>query len=167
MKVTGYKLQHALRELAHTSVIAAGQFDDSLTVFPDEKKPHPTKVMDDFQEAESKIARLQTFQAAYNLRVTVKVEGHTMTLSQAVKLVGGAGRIEKMWRSVAAPAKDIYSRRDTRDATSIVSQKTISTGEAAALAKAAARWASALREAIQVGNATELELDELDPALFE
>ena len=167
MKVTGYKLQHALRELSHARDIAAGQFDDSLKVFPGEVKPKPQAIMTAYLGAEAKIAKLQTGQALYNLKVQVDVLGKRMTLSEAVKLVGGAGRSEKMWRSVAAPVKDRYSYdKDTRDATAIVSQKTVSTVEAATLMKEAARWASALREAIQMGNATEIDI-ELDPELFE
>lgn len=167
MQVTGYRFQHALRELGHARDIAAGQFDDSLKVFPGETKARPQDIMKTYLDAEGKIARLQTGQAIYNLKVRVKVLDQAMTLSEAVKLVGGAGRAEKMWRSVAAPVKDRYGYdRDTRDATAIVSEKTISTNEAAVLAKAAARWASALREAIQTGNATEIDI-ELDPALFE
>jgi hypothetical protein len=167
MKVTGYKFQHALRELGHVSDIAAGQFNDSLKVFPDDVKTHPTEVMARYQAAEAKIAKLQTLQAQYNLDVTVQVQGQPMTLSEAVKLVGGAGRAEKMWRSVAAPKQDRYGGdRDTRDAGVVVAQKVISTEEAAGHAKAAARWASALREAIQVGNATEMEFP-VDEALFE
>lgn len=167
MKVTGYKLQHALRELAHARDIAAGQFEDSLKVFPDDEKPSPEAVMNAYQDAEAKIARLQTVQADYNLRVKVSVLDKRLTLSEAVKLVGGAGRAEKMWRGVAAPKTDRYGYdRDTRDATAVVAKRTITTEKAATLAKNAARWASALREAIQVGNATEIEF-ELDEALFE
>jgi len=167
MKVTGYKFQHALRELGHARDIAAGQFNDSLKVFPGDKKLEPQTIMASYLKAETQIAKLQTAQAQYNLRIMVTVLGKRMTLSEAVKLVGGAGRVEKMWRSVAAPAKDRYSSdNDTRDATAIVAVKTITTIEAAALAKQAARWASALREAIQTGNATEIEI-ELDGALFE
>lgn len=167
MKITGYRLQHTLRELAHTRDIAAGQFDDSLKVFPGEMKARPQDIMTAYLDAEGKIARLQTGQALYNLKVQVDVLGKRMTLSEAVKLVGGAGRAEKMWRSVAAPKKDRYSyERDTRDATAVVATATVTTAEAATLAKEAARWASALREAIQTGNATEIEM-ELDPALFE
>lgn len=167
MKVTGYKFQHALRELGHARDIAAGQFDNSLMKFPGEDKPKPQALMVAYAEAEAKIARLQTAQADYNLRVKVLVLDKTMTLSEAVKLVGGAGRAEKMWRGVAAPKKDRYGYdHDTRDPDVLVAQKTISVEEAAALAKKAARWASALREAIQVGNATEMEF-QLEEALFE
>lgn len=167
MKVTGYKLQHTLRELTHTRDIAAGQFDNSLKFFPGDEKGDPKAVMAAYLEAEAKIARLQTGQALYNLKVPVDVLGKRMTLSEAVKLVGGAGRAEKMWRSVAAPKKDRYGYdRDERTEGTIVAQRTITPVEAAALAKEAARWASALREAIQTGNAVEVEI-ELDPALFE
>lgn len=167
MKVTGYKFQHALRELAHTRDIAAGQFDSSLKFFPGDAKPDPKAVMAKYLDAEAKIARLQTGQAHYNLKVRVKVLDTTMTLSEAVKLVGGAGRAEKMWRSVAAPKKDRYGYdRDERTEGTIVAQRTMTPDEAGDLAKQAARWASALREAIQVGNATDVEI-ELEPGLFE
>ena len=167
MKVTGYKLQHALRELAHMRDIAAGQFDDALKVFPGENKNRPQDIMETYLKAEADIAKLQTIQAEYNLRVKVTVLDKRMTLSEAVKFVGGAGRAEKMWRSVAAPTKDRYGYdRDTRDASAVVAQKTITTAEAADLAKRAARVASALREAIQVGNSTEIEF-ELESGLLE
>jgi len=167
MKITGYKLQHVLRELAHTRDIAAGQFDDSLKAFPGDQKRSPIEVMRDYQDAETKIAKLQVAQSTYNLKVTVKVIDQQMPLSEAVKLVGGAGRAEKMWRTVAKPVKDRYGYdSDTRDANVLVAVKTITVVEAAKLAKDAAKWASALREAIQVGNASEIEI-EIDPALFE
>lgn len=167
MKITGYKFQHTLRELGHARDIAAGQFDDSLKVFPGETKPSPDAVMTAYMDAEAKIAKLQTAQAQYNLTVQVKVLDKRMSLSEAVKQVGGAGRAEKMWRSVAAPKKDRYAMDyDTRDPDVLVSQRTISVEAAALRAKDAARWASALREAIQVGNATVVEI-ELDAGLFE
>lgn len=167
MKISGYKLQHALRELTHARDIAAGQFDDALKAFPGDEKPTPEKVMTAFLDAEAKIARLQTVQGDYNLRVKVDVLGKRMSLSEAVKLVGGAGRAEKMWRSAAAPKKDRYGYdRDERTEGTIIAKRTISTEAATQKAKEAARWASALREAIQVGNATEVEF-EVDEALFE
>ena len=167
MKVTGYRFQHTLRELAHSRDIASGQFDDSLKVFPGEVKVRPEDAMRAFLDAEAKIAKLQTAQSQYNLKVGVQVLDKRMTLSEAVKLVGGAGRAEKMWRAAAAPAKDRYGfNKDMRSAGDVIAASTVSLVEAATHAKEAARWASALREAIQVGNATELDL-EVDPALFE
>ena len=167
MKVTGYKLQHAIRELSHARDIAAMQFDNSLKAFPDEEKPHPEAAMRAFLDAEGTMARLQVVQGDYNLRVKVQVLSQRMPLSEAVKLVGGAGRAEKMWRGAAGTKKERYSYdRDERAEGTIVATRTISVETAAAEAKKAAKWASALREAIQVGNATEVEFD-VDVTLFE
>lgn len=168
MKITGYRIQHTLRELRHAIDVAVGQFNDSLRVFPGETKRKPTTIMTNLRVAESKLARLQVVQARYNLLVDVKVYDTEMTLSEAVKLTGGVGRMEAMWRSVASPKKDRYSIRDedTRDATAVVAVKTVTQEDATWYAKEAGRYASAIREAIQVGNATELDL-ETDPSLFE
>lgn len=167
MKITGYRLQHALRELAHARDIAAGQFADSLVAFPGEAKARPADAMVSFQKAEDRIARIQTIQGDYNLRVKVVAAEQRMSLSEAVKRVGGAGRAEKMWRDCASPKKDKYGYdRMERDKDAIVALRTVPVEDAAQSAKEAAKWASALREAIQVGNATEIEF-EVEDNLFE
>jgi len=167
MKITGYKLQHTLRELAHRRDTAAARFPKSLWRFEDEDKPSPEEVMAAYREAEESIAKLQTAQGKYNLAITVNVMGEEMTLSEAIKRVGGAGRMEKMWRGFAAPKKDRYGYDDpsTRDSGVERAQRQVSEDDAAGYAQKAARFASSLREAIQVANATEVEI-ELDPALF-
>lgn len=168
MKVTGYKFQHVLRELAHTRDIAATQFDEGLWVFEGEDKPNPQELMKTYNDTEMKIARLQTAQAEYNLQVMVTVNGEGMSLSEAVKRVGGAGRMEKMWRSVAKnTGRDRFDRYErTRKNDEVRATRTVSVSDAINLAREAAKFASALREAIQVGNATEIDM-KLDPSLFE
>ena len=169
MRITGYKLQHTLRELHHRRDMAARQFDDSLFQFEDESKPTPEAAMKVYSDTEAQIAKLQTAQGRYNLGLTVEVLGESMTLAEAVKRVGGAGRMEKMWRSIAAPKKDCYGydRDLTRSADEVRAKRVMEYGAAGDLAQKASRFASALREAIQVANVTEVEMDELTPALFE
>jgi len=170
MKTTGYKLQHALRELHHTRDAAAGQFDQGKFTFEDDSKPTSKAAFDRYEAIEARIAKLQTAQARYNLAITVEVQGEDMSLAEAVKRVGGAGRMEKMWRSVAAPKKDRYGGygdENVRDAGQERAKPTCTVTEATGWAKTAARFASALREAIQVANAREIEIESLDAALFE
>lgn len=170
MKTTGYRLQHRLRELHHTRDIAATQFDAGKFKFEDEDKPSAKEAFDRYERAEALIARLQTAQSRYNLIVQVTVLGERMTLAEAVKRVGGAGRMEKMWRSVASPKQDRYSYRNdgmTRSKDEERAVATCTTEQATGWAQKAARFASALREAIQVANATEIEIEDLDPNLFE
>jgi hypothetical protein len=167
MKVNGYRLQHALRELEHAREVAAQQFNDNILQFASatDNLPLP-EVFARFTRLEKLIARLQTAQTTYNLAVTVTVLGESMPLLQAVKLVGGAGRAEKMWReTVKGKKNDRYSYSEaTRNKDAEYAQRAVTVDEAMKHAQHAARVASALREAIQVGNATEVELEGLDEA---
>ena len=169
MIVTGYQLQHAIREAEHMKNLAASQWDGCLHAFEDDEKLSPDQVMEKYRAEEERLAKLQTAQAKYNLGIEVEVLGEKMTLCRAIKLVGGAGRAEKMWRTAAAGEKrDRYSLRSdmTRSKDEVRAERTISVEDALARAKKAARYAAALREAIQVANATKHEI-ELDPSLFE
>jgi hypothetical protein len=169
MQITGYKLQHAIREAEHMKNLAASQWDDSLYAFADDEKTGPAEVMGEYRVQEERLCYLQEAQARYNLRVTVDILGSRLTLCRAIKLVGGAGRAEKMWRAAASgEKKDRYSLRSelTRNKDEDRARRTISVKDASNKAKTSARYAASLREAIQVGNATAVEI-ELDESLFE
>lgn len=169
MKITGYGLREAIKFHKLRSDEAASIFDTTLKAFQDETKETPQAVMERYLTAETAVSKLQTAQAEYNLNVPVTIDGVTITLSQAIKLIGGLGRSEKMWRSVASPKKERYSSpyEDTRDPTREHAKPTITTSEAAALASKVAKDASRLRAAIATANTVEVDLKDLDPALFE
>lgn len=170
MKTTGYKLRHAIREAEHIKNLAASQWDDSLHAFPGEAKTSPTVLMSKYQEAENRLARLQLAQTQYNIAVVVDVQGIKMTLCEAVKRVGGAGRAEKMWRSAAGgEKKERYSYRNdlTRNKDEVRAERTISIEDALEQAKKSARHAASLREAIETGNSIEVNIEGLDESLFE
>lgn len=169
MQITGYKLQHAIRESEHMKNLAASQWDGSLHAFADEEKAGPLKVMIEYRAQEERLCALQVAQSRYNLAIEVDILGTKMSLCRAIKLVGGAGRAEKMWRSAASgEKKDRYSIRSelTRSKDEERAKPTISREDASAQAKTSARYAASLREAIQVGNATAVEI-EMDASLFE
>lgn len=171
MKITGYKLRHAIREAEQVKDLVASQWDDSLHVFPGDKpKELPADLMVRYQKCESRLAQLQLAQTRYNLSVIVGVLGQPMTLCEAVKRVGGAGRAEKMWRSAAAGKKKErydFDRGLTRNKEEERAVRTISVEDALNGAKMAARFAAALREAIEVGNSLEVDIEGLDVSLFE
>ena len=172
MKVTGYQLMRALKELAFDKETAEGVFDDSMWKFEGELKAHPADAAIALQKAEVAFANVQFAQAIYNQKIDVTVEDQKMALGLAIKLVGGAGRVEKKWREAAKPPKkdrfDFSSNQQRkRDDGTEYAIKQITTEDAQMLAKNAAKYAAALREAIQVGNSAELHIDGLDPALFE
>jgi hypothetical protein len=169
MKTTGYDLREAIKQHELRRDTAARAFNGSLKAFPGEEKDTPEAIIAAFSAAERAITLLQTAQMRYNLVVTVTAGGETMPLALAIKVVGGVARVEKMWRSAAGPKEDRYgyNQDDVRDPNQIRAVATVQVGAALKLASAAAKRSSALRKAIAVGNATEVEIESLDAALLE
>jgi hypothetical protein len=166
MRVSGYTLREAIKEYELRSSAAATGFDRTLRVFPSEvvsgAKDKPQEVVDRFLASELAVARLQTIQAEYNLKVSLTFEGSQISLAQAIKMIGGLARAEKMWRSVASPKKDRYGYDDSdreRDPTKERAEAQITQKEAALLSSKLARKAGRLRAAIATANVTEIELD--------
>jgi len=162
-KTTGYKIQHALRELAHRRDIVENQFRTNLEAFPDEQKKNPTNLDQQLLKIERVTAGLQVLQARYNLAVPCKVAGFeaALTLHDCVKLVGAYGRAEKRWRTAAKEKESsgYYGSEKTRDRDALVSSRTVPIDTAVEMATTYGRRANALREAIQTGNTTELEFE--------
>lgn len=172
MKVTGYMLREAIKQHELRRDTASRAFDGSLKKFPDEEKEPPHKIIETFTHAEHAIAALQEAQMRYNLMVEVEFDmpdrpKTRMTLAKAIKLVGGAGRVEKMWRSATSPKKDRYRDDDEIDPTFIRAVPTITPSEAVKQATLAGKGAGALRAAIATANAVPIEIESLSPALFE
>lgn len=169
MKVNGYRLREALKQQELRKDAAAKQFSGTLKKFPDEDKPTPEVVAETFLKAETVIAKLQVAQMRYNLQVPVEVMGERMTLAEAIKRVGGQGRSEKMWKGVIPGGRDRYALydEDTRDPNQVRAKPTLDPDRAVILATEAAKRAGAFRAAIATGNAVEVEIENLDPALFE
>jgi len=166
--ITGYLLREAIRRWELRRDTASNQFEDSLTKFPGETKPDPNGLSAQFAHAEDVIAKLQTAQNRYNLAIEVEVLNGTMTLAEAVKRLGGAGRLEKMWRTAAGGSnkKDRYGyQSDTRQAGEIRAEKTVSVQVAMDNANRAAVFAGAIRAAIATGNGTQMPAEKigLDP----
>ncbi len=169
MKTTGYALREAIKQHELRRDAAARNFNDTLRVFQGETKEAPDAVVAEIQRAEVAIAKLQTAQGRYNLSVLVTFDGGQITLSEAIKLVGGIARIEKMWRSASGPKEDRYGYREelVRDPNQIRATPGITPKDAVKRASEAGKRAGALRQAIATGNAVSIEIESLDPALFE
>lgn len=172
MKVTGYKLREGLRAWQLRRETAAVQFPDTLKVFPGEDKPTPESIVAQVEKAERAIAIIQSEQTTYNTNVVITVDGERMSLLHAIKLVGGLGRVEKLWRVAATGKRDKYAHYRSDDpgrikADEILAKRAISPEDAAKRVGALATEIGRLREAIAVGNATVIEIENLDAALFE
>jgi hypothetical protein len=167
MKVTGYKIQHKLKQLEQLKEVAAQQFNDNIMQFDSQdEKLDLRDVYANYTSLEKRISKLQAAQCKYNMSVQVSVLGESMSLLEAVKLVGGAGRSEKMWKDVVKGNRPIRGYGEqTRSKDQEYAKRAVSVTEAVQFAQQATKVASSLREAIQVGNAVEVELD-LDDSLF-
>jgi len=163
MLVTGYMLKEALKMKALELTTIQTQFDESLYRFEGEDKQHPKEVADAIRKLEAEIVELQTAQDYYNLNVKVDVTevGEQWPLCKAVKAVGGAGRVAKMWRTAAHGEKrDRWdrSRSMTRNKDDEVAMPTVTKPEALAEARATEKFASQLRNAIAVGNTDAIDV---------
>jgi len=169
MKITGYRLREAIKMHELRRNTWAGQFTDSLVKFKDDDKTHPQVIARNFLTEEEAVAKLQAAQAKYNLAVVVNILGQQMSLCEAVKRVGGAGRVEGLWRAAAGGKKDRYGYRneDERDPTKERARAQMTINEITKEAHVAAKFAGALRSAIATANTQELEIEDLNAALFE
>ncbi len=168
MKVTGYQLREALKSWELRKDAAERVLGDSLKVFPGEEKPHPKDLIQQVEDAEIAIAKLQVAQMEFNLAVMIQFEDAPISLALAVKSLGGYTRIEKHWRTTAGEkATSTYGYRgeDERDPEKQYSKHQVSPMEAAEKSMACAKRAGALRAAIAVGNAREQQIN-VDPQLF-
>jgi hypothetical protein len=170
MKITGYGLREAIKQQELRRDAAANAFTGCLKKFPNEKKESPNSIMESFSIAERNLATLQVAQMRYNL--SVQIDGsEKMTLAEAIKVVGGYGRIEKMWKSTIAEKADryAYGTPDERniDEKIVRAERTISSQEAVKLTTTSGKRASSLRAAIAIANGKEIEIEGLDSRLLE
>jgi hypothetical protein len=162
MKITGNQIREALRRAVFRRQILDQQFSTTLYAFKGEDKSTPDEIAKGFQQADEQVAMLQAIQQYFNQRTNVEVQGNKIPLALAIKLIGGAGRVEKMWREAAGGGKkERFNYSDdtkVRTKDQIRAEAQVTPIEALKRADKAARWASALREAIANGNAQSLEL---------
>ncbi|MCS6776636.1 MAG: hypothetical protein RMJ43_09385 [Chloroherpetonaceae bacterium] len=169
MKVTGYMILDRIEALQERASLLEDQFEPALFRFRDEseQRPDPRELMRAYEQCERKIALLQEAQAHYNLRVSVTVAGETMTLQRAVKLIGTMGRIRNLWKEAVEDTEGRYLRplRRQRDRDAEYAERVVSVAECLHSAEEAGRLATAFKQAVRAGNATEVDLD-LDPDVF-
>lgn len=165
MQVTGYKLMARLRELMNRREALYQRFAQCVEVFPSERErwPNPLDVSDELEQLERTIAELQTAQTLYNSLVRVTVGEEWMSLAQAVKTVGGMGRLAKLWKKVAVGGdRDRYRYNDSRSTDAEHKQPQVSQDEALDRTGLFEQIASQYREAIQMGNATSIHIEGID-----
>lgn len=145
MLLNGFRIQRAIREWTVKRDTLSALIESAVaSAAPAEQF---SVLMGKYDQAELAIAQLQVAQARYNLDVGVKLDSSNqeISLSEAVKRIGGLSRSEKLWKSIA-------TNTEAADALKLVAAKS--------------RIASEFRSAISVGNGKEFEI-EVDPGLFD
>lgn len=160
VEVTGYKLRAALKKAEIVKDSLYQRFPHSLFAFEGEtgEEKEPKKIADQIKKVEDRIAKIQTAQAYYNWNVSVMVDGKAISLMQAIKSLGGAGRLEKLWKSVSKGKTGLGRYREDdveleRREEVTRANPTLNRSQALELAVNAADYAARLRAAIAEGNA--------------
>jgi len=171
MLITGHKLRETIKLKQLELSTIQTQFEDSLFAFKGEDKEHPTEVVDAIKKLEHEIALLQTAQNHYNGAIMVLLENGEapVQLAFAIKIVGGAGRIAKMWRNAAqGKQRDRWDRMtaEVRRTDEVKAAPVMDKKEALAKAKEAEKFAGSVRTAISTGNTEEIDIDFIAPVLF-
>ena len=169
MEVTGYQLKEALKMTSLELSTIQSQFEETLFKFDDEDKETPEEIANKIYTLELKIAKLQTAQSFYNMAVEVDVQKIKFLLEEAIKCVGGAGRLSKMWRTASkGKTRDRWSdlQAATRKEGEERAKPTITKMQALGKAKEAEKLASALRSAIAIGNTAKVSIDWVDEDLL-
>ena len=170
-EVTGYEIREAINRWRLRKQVAERQFRDSVYVFKGDDKKSLDELATIFTEADTNIALLEDLRQNFNMQTKVRVADKEMTLSVAVKLFGGRGRLEKLWRDACIEPHDRYSSgydRRARSNDQEYAQRSVNMGDCMTRADEAAKNASQLRSAISVANGNKIVVPREYPAnLFE
>lgn len=177
MITTGYKLQSAIKRAKAAREIKNHIFNENLFQFESEKAKNvdTDAVWTSWLKEENRLVKLQTLQQEYNQAVKVKVFDEEISLSEATKRVGVASRAERVWKQAAKGS--VYKTRSARRWHDEDSSKVREEGKEYAKpvfeidyctekAKIYGGVAGTLREAIQTGNAQEVDLAGASEDLF-
>jgi len=170
MKVNGIQLREAIKRWELRAQTASKQFNENVWAFDGDDAPSPEYLAAEYAKAQESVARIQAAQSRYNLLVTLDFgSDEKITLCEAVKRIGGAGRLDKMWRAAANnTGRDRYSiRENQRNSDTIYAKRQISVEKCVKEANEASKRSAKLRSMIAIGNTAEVELENLEPELFE
>jgi len=178
VKVTGYKLQAAIKRAKSGKEIQNHLFNENLFQFDSESEENLDNngVWDEWMKEENKLVKLQVLQQEYNQGVIVNVMGEEFSLNEVVKRLGVATRAERVWKQAAKGStyktrKERHWNRDdsnkVREDGSEYAKPTFSVTHCQEKAKSYGIIAGAMKEAVQGGNAKEIDLAGASEGLFD
>lgn len=102
MKVNGFQIRESIKHWTLRREMAIKLFNDEGFIFQDETKVIPAIRAAEVQKADEAVAKLESFQQLFNAAQSVTFNEASITLSQAVKMVAGIGRMENLWKAYAS-----------------------------------------------------------------
>src|SRR4051812_22923035 len=98
MKLTGSKIREEIKILSAQLSAMGDEFTDSLNYFDNETKPDPKSIADKILSLEKKLGIWQAAQKHYNVAVSFDFNERTISLQEAINIVGGFARVSKLWK---------------------------------------------------------------------
>lgn len=174
MKVNGYKLKEAIKRWENRKAPLLREFQSSFFRKPSQKGRSPEDISKDILNVEEAIASLQEAQAKYNLNTTVSYflfgEEKRLSLLSAVKLIGGIGRVEGLWKAESSKDEDPYDNQKLHYGQTNTQyewpQRTMPLKDVIEKANQQNVYVTALRSGIAEANSKELDID-IKPELFQ
>lgn len=169
MIVTGTFIKNKIKIITSEIAVLNNVFEDSLYAFAGETKTPPKVVADTILRVERELGAWQAAQKHYNSSVVLEFEGRTITLQEAISIVGGYGRVSKLMKKAAGYEK--RGRYDpgpktTRTSSEITATKMISAADALTAYKEYETKAAQLRGLIGLKNNVETDIKWLDGAVI-
>jgi hypothetical protein len=170
MRINGYKLQHILADLKQEREMLTALFDKETRAYPSEKAGDPMAVSENLEKCEAEIVHIQEVQSGYNREVRIELGGKPFSLSAAVKLAGGLGRIEGMWRKLVGEISSSHRNRYSEGLESRVKDReevqvfTVSLDVAKKKLREATKMTRECKEAVAGGNGQMIEIGD-DPVV--
>ena len=163
-------IQEALSTWIQRKDFLSKRFKRALWQFEGDDLGNVSVLADEFRVADLTVAHLQNLQDTYNGGIKVNVDSEDMTLADAIKQIGGSGRMAKMWREAAdsTGTERHYGGEDmTRKMDEISKERTISVKDCMDQAEIYSSLLSKFRIAIREGNQTQVDFPDTPEAWFE
>lgn len=170
MKVTGTQIRNEIKLLTTELSSVNNGFEESLTYFPGETKPDPLAIGAQIIKLERTLGIWQAAQKEYNINTPITFGKRTISLQEAVSIIGGYSRVSKLFRTASgAGKKDPYARRfravRSSESTKVTESESITREQAIEEFKRIEKQAAELRKEIGKANNNEVEIGWLDSAL--
>lgn len=173
MKVNGSQLKSAIKLWEMRRDAFTKRFGTTFFAYKTEAKDSPSSIMHELTKCENAIAVLQSAQSKYNLAnmVTFNHNATTqkMSLCEAIKRVGGANRVVKLWSEQIGQPEDKFEHYRLSPSSERVidyPERKMSLADIVTTAAAATSYATALTGAIATGNTKMMELPMVTPEML-